>query len=113
MTQMCTVSPATDAPPLSLSDARTLAQAEWSLSTYLSLPWTPLISILGSTDYVVDVTGSGPPRIVSHVESWSVSGLQALGQMLRPATVPLDEKTAAQAAQQQRGKGSRSLASRH
>jgi hypothetical protein len=29
-------------------------RAEWELATYLSLPWKPLISILGATEYTLN-----------------------------------------------------------
>eukprot|EP00197_Chlamydomonas_leiostraca_P006690 CAMPEP_0202873472 /NCGR_PEP_ID=MMETSP1391-20130828/23316_1 /ASSEMBLY_ACC=CAM_ASM_000867 /TAXON_ID=1034604 /ORGANISM="Chlamydomonas leiostraca, Strain SAG 11-49" /LENGTH=181 /DNA_ID=CAMNT_0049554695 /DNA_START=156 /DNA_END=701 /DNA_ORIENTATION=- len=63
------------------SGAETL-RSEWELRTYLSLPWRPLISILGVTEYTLNEESN---KVVSHVESWNVSGAQALGQMLRPS----------------------------
>ncbi|PNH11130.1 hypothetical protein TSOC_002059 [Tetrabaena socialis] len=59
-----------------------VVRAEWRLSTYLRLPWRPLIDILGATDYTLNDQSN---RIARHVESWAVSGTEALLQMFRPA----------------------------
>ncbi|KAJ9549541.1 hypothetical protein OSB04_022084 [Centaurea solstitialis] len=50
--------------------------------TYLKLPWKPLISIDGTTVYALDKQF----RIVKHVESWSVSPLEAIGQIFTPSS---------------------------
>ncbi|KAJ0237064.1 Uncharacterized protein HA466_0249840 [Hirschfeldia incana] len=52
-------------------------QATWKLRTYLKLPWRPLISINGSTVYELDRDF----KIVRHVESWSVSAVEAIKQI--------------------------------
>ncbi|GLC36463.1 hypothetical protein PLESTB_000151000 [Pleodorina starrii] len=59
-----------------------VVRAEWRLRTFLRLPWRPLIDIDGATEYTLN---SESNRIVRHVESWAVSGTQALLQMFRPS----------------------------
>ncbi|CAI9275067.1 unnamed protein product [Lactuca saligna] len=56
--------------------------ASWRLRTYLKLPWRPLILIDGITVYDLD----NRFRIVKHVESWSVSPLEAIGQIFTPSS---------------------------
>lgn len=51
--------------------------AKWELRTYLKFPWRPLISINGSTIYRLDRDF----KIIRHSESWSVSALEAIGQL--------------------------------
>ncbi|XP_076890488.1 uncharacterized protein LOC143541584 [Bidens hawaiensis] len=58
-------------------------KASWRLRTYLKLPWRPLICIDGTTVYDFDDWF----RIVKHVESWSVSPLEAIGQIFTPSSV--------------------------
>ena len=41
-------------------------EADWSLETWLALPWRPRIAIEGSTLYTLDSSG----RIAEHVEAW-------------------------------------------
>ncbi|KAH7543214.1 hypothetical protein FEM48_Zijuj02G0160500 [Ziziphus jujuba var. spinosa] len=55
--------------------------ATWKLRTYLKLPWRPLICIDGSTIYELD----SDFKIVRHAESWSVSALEAIGQIFTPS----------------------------
>ncbi|KAI3787232.1 hypothetical protein L1987_41570 [Smallanthus sonchifolius] len=57
-------------------------KASWKLRTYLNLPWRPLISIDGTTVYDLD----NQFRIVKHVESWSVSLFEAIGQIFTPSS---------------------------
>ncbi|GIL87599.1 hypothetical protein Vretimale_14712 [Volvox reticuliferus] len=59
-----------------------VVRAEWRLQTLLRLPWRPLIDIDGATEYTLNPESN---RVVRHVESWGVSGTQALLQMLRPS----------------------------
>ncbi|EFJ48987.1 hypothetical protein VOLCADRAFT_109744 [Volvox carteri f. nagariensis] len=59
-----------------------VVRAEWRLRTFLRLPWRPLIDIDGATEYTLNEESN---RIVRHVESWGVSGTQALLQMFRPS----------------------------
>ncbi|GMN25386.1 hypothetical protein TIFTF001_000924 [Ficus carica] len=61
--------------------------ATWKLRTYLKLPWRPLICIDGRTVYELD----DEFRIVRHAESWSVSALQAIGQIFTPSVGRPDE----------------------
>ncbi|XP_062084523.1 uncharacterized protein LOC133790779 [Humulus lupulus] len=61
--------------------------AKWKLRTYLKLPWRPLISINGSTVYELD----GEFKIVRHAESWSVSALEAIGQIFTSSVGRPDE----------------------
>ncbi|KAL8208274.1 hypothetical protein R6Q57_007686 [Mikania cordata] len=58
-------------------------KASWRLRTYLNLPWRPLISIDGTTVYDLD----NRFRIVKHVESWSVSPLEAIGQIFTRSSI--------------------------
>lgn len=60
-------------------------RAEWTLRTVLRLPWRPLIDIEGATEYTLNEESN---RIVRHVEFWSVSGTEALLQLLRPGPQP-------------------------
>ncbi|XP_024363584.1 uncharacterized protein [Physcomitrium patens] len=55
--------------------------ANWNLRTYLRLPWKPLIDVDGSTLYVLDANS----KIVKHIESWSISGWQAVQQLFVPS----------------------------
>ncbi|MEW5301011.1 MAG: hypothetical protein WDW36_003895 [Sanguina aurantia] len=57
-------------------------QTQWRLRTYLSLPWQPLVDILGATIYTLDPTNT---RVVKHVERWNISSWEALGQIFRPS----------------------------
>ncbi|GIL61425.1 hypothetical protein Vafri_15874 [Volvox africanus] len=59
-----------------------VVRAEWRLKTLLRLPWRPLIDIEGATEYTLNPESN---RIVRHVESWGVSGTQALLQMFHPS----------------------------
>ncbi|GAX75988.1 hypothetical protein CEUSTIGMA_g3431.t1 [Chlamydomonas eustigma] len=56
-------------------------KADWTLETSLRLPWQPFISIGGSTEYTLNEDKN---KVLRHVESWDVSGLQALLQILIP-----------------------------
>lgn len=57
-------------------------RARWYLETTLRLPWRPLISVRGSTDYTLHPEDGN--RVVDHVESWEISGTEALLQLFRP-----------------------------
>ncbi|CAA7041200.1 unnamed protein product [Microthlaspi erraticum] len=59
------------------SSQRDYITATWKLRTYLKFPWRPLISIDGSTVYELDRDF----KIVRHVESWSVSAVEAIRQI--------------------------------
>ncbi|CAM6081502.1 unnamed protein product [Calypogeia fissa] len=56
-------------------------QAFWKLRVYLKLPWKPFIAVDGSTKYELDANA----KIVKHVESWNVTGLEAIGQLFKPS----------------------------
>ncbi|GAB2211481.1 hypothetical protein Drorol1_Dr00024795 [Drosera rotundifolia] len=60
--------------------------AKWRLRTYLMLPWRPLIVIDGSTRYDL----SDEFKIVRHTESWSVSVIEAIGQIFTPGSRSTD-----------------------
>jgi hypothetical protein len=55
--------------------------AEWRLTCYLRLPWAPYININGNTTFTLSPDRN---QIVSHVERWDVSAVQALLLLLRP-----------------------------
>ncbi|XP_057763696.1 uncharacterized protein LOC130984993 isoform X2 [Salvia miltiorrhiza] len=61
--------------------------ASWKLRTYLRLPWKPLICIDGTTTYDLGEDF----RIVRHVESWSVSALEAVLQIFTPSSGSPDQ----------------------
>ncbi|XP_035830451.1 uncharacterized protein LOC110865327 isoform X2 [Helianthus annuus] len=63
-----------------LSGETESVKATCKLRTYLNLPWRPLISVDGTAVY--DLYNQF--RIVKHVESWSVSPLEAIGQIFTP-----------------------------
>lgn len=61
--------------------------ASWKLRTYLKIPWRPLISVDGTTVYDLDYQ----LRVVRHVESWSISALEAISQIFTPSIGKYDE----------------------
>ncbi|KAJ0504299.1 hypothetical protein HanHA89_Chr12g0457741 [Helianthus annuus] len=63
-----------------LSGETESVKATWKLRTYLNLPWRPLISVDGTAVYDLD----NQFRIVKYVESWSVSPVEAIGQIFTP-----------------------------
>ncbi|KAH7306330.1 hypothetical protein KP509_22G006900 [Ceratopteris richardii] len=52
-------------------------RASWQLRTRLRLPWRPIISVGGSTVYIL----SEQYKVISHVESWDISVWEALSQI--------------------------------
>ncbi|URE23492.1 hypothetical protein MUK42_25604 [Musa troglodytarum] len=58
-----------------------------SRRTYLKLPWRPLIAIRGTTTYDLGEDF----KIIRHAESWSVSALEAVGQIFKLGYVEVDE----------------------
>jgi hypothetical protein len=56
--------------------------ARWRLETGLSLPWRPLVILNGSTRYLLHPVDAN--RVVSHVESWDISGGEALLLLVKP-----------------------------
>ncbi|XP_065020602.1 uncharacterized protein LOC103994653 isoform X4 [Musa acuminata AAA Group] len=61
--------------------------ATWCLRTYLKLPWRPLIGIRGTTTYDLGEDF----KIIRHAESWSISALEAVGQIFKLGSVEVDE----------------------
>lgn len=61
------------------SDEGRSIRAVWQLRTYLKLPWRPFICVDGSTVYTLDEN----LRIVRHIESWSISPLDAISQIFK------------------------------
>ena len=57
-------------------------RAEWILKCGLRLPWKPYVVVRGATAYVLDNEDNN--RIVDHVETWNISGLQALLLIITP-----------------------------
>lgn len=76
---------------IDLSDEGTNAEglhvlrAQWRLSTHLSLPWQPLIDIVGQTSFTLNGDGN---KIQQHVETWNVTGTQALLQLFTASSGP-------------------------
>ncbi|XP_064977718.1 uncharacterized protein LOC135619539 isoform X2 [Musa acuminata AAA Group] len=61
--------------------------ATWCLRTYLKLPWRPLIGIRGTTTYDLGEDF----KIIRHAESWSISALEAVGQIFKLGSAGVDE----------------------
>lgn len=57
-----------------------LIKAEWQLTTKLSLPWRPIISLCGATEYTLNEDCN---KVVKHIELWSITGTEALLQLFR------------------------------
>ncbi|KAI8473877.1 MAG: hypothetical protein J3K34DRAFT_409468 [Monoraphidium minutum] len=60
-------------------------EATWALSTWLRLPWRPLISIEGSTRFTLNADSN---RVVRHVEAWDVTAGEALLQLFKATRGP-------------------------
>ncbi|KAK9834380.1 hypothetical protein WJX74_000214 [Apatococcus lobatus] len=60
-----------------------LLRSVWRLETYLRFPWRPLISVLGVTVYTID---QQELQVTQHIETWDISGVEAIGQIFRPST---------------------------
>ncbi|KAL3692497.1 hypothetical protein R1sor_006148 [Riccia sorocarpa] len=54
-------------------------ETTWKLRVYLKLPWKPFISVDGRTKYSLNANN----KIVEHVESWNVTGFEAVGQIFK------------------------------
>ncbi len=67
--------------PIGLDPMLRTLQAKWRLTTGLALPWRPVIDLDGSTIYVLNEEQN---KVVEHIESWSISGTQALLQLFKP-----------------------------
>ncbi len=57
-------------------------ETQWRLTCELALPWRPFIDVEGGTVHRYDPSKGG--RVVEHVESWAVSGFEAVLQLFRP-----------------------------
>ena len=63
--------------------AKEMLRAGWVLKTGLRLPWRPHLVVNGSTDY--ELRGSKVnKKIVRHIESWDISGWEALRLVCTP-----------------------------
>ncbi|KAL2635335.1 hypothetical protein R1flu_006814 [Riccia fluitans] len=56
-------------------------ETAWKLRVYLKLPWRPFIYVDGRTKYNLNDEN----KIVEHIESWNVTGLEAVGQIFKPS----------------------------
>lgn len=74
-------------------------RARWTLTCGLRLPWRPLVDLEGETDYLLGGGDEGL-MIVRHTERWSITGLQALGQIVTPAGAKVREHARRVAAEQ-------------
>lgn len=61
-----------------------LIRANWQLRTFIKLPWRPLICVDGCTTYTLDRN----LKIARHIESWSISPVQAVCQLFKPGDKP-------------------------
>eukprot|EP00271_Cylindrocystis_brebissonii_P021539 TRINITY_DN7763_c0_g2_i1.p1 TRINITY_DN7763_c0_g2~~TRINITY_DN7763_c0_g2_i1.p1 ORF type:complete len:354 (+),score=9.70 TRINITY_DN7763_c0_g2_i1:442-1503(+) len=60
----------------------TRIKTTWRLRTFLRFPWRPLIDLNGSTVHTLNEENT---QVIRHVESWEISGLEAIGQMFVPS----------------------------
>ena len=82
-------------------------RARWTLTCGLRLPWRPLVDLEGETDYHLG-GGEGEEErlmIVRHTERWSITGAQALIQIVTPAAARVREHARRVAAEEE-GSGS-------
>jgi len=59
-------------------------RAQWILKTWLRLPWRPFIEVEGETEYELGMPGNN--QVIRHVESWNISGLEALLLIFTPGS---------------------------
>lgn len=57
-------------------------RADWILRTGLKLPWRPYVDVRGSTEY--ELAWPENNRIVRHIESWNISGWEAVVLVFTP-----------------------------
>ena len=65
-----------------IDDAPVVLRAEWILKCELKFPWKPYIEVKGATDYTLHSTDNN--RIIQHVETWDITGVEALALILSP-----------------------------
>eukprot|EP00747_Dinoflagellata_sp_TGD_P181051 gnl/TRDRNA2_/TRDRNA2_34502_c0_seq1.p1 gnl/TRDRNA2_/TRDRNA2_34502_c0~~gnl/TRDRNA2_/TRDRNA2_34502_c0_seq1.p1 ORF type:complete len:311 (+),score=47.61 gnl/TRDRNA2_/TRDRNA2_34502_c0_seq1:106-1038(+) len=68
-------------------DGKNKVRAEWTMSGGLKiLPWKPRIELNGATTFTFNPKRKG--RIVRYDETWEISALEALGQLVRRGEQP-------------------------
>lgn len=55
--------------------------AQWTLQTHLKLPWRPYVDVIGATEYSLNRDAN---QVVRHVESWNITPIEAIKQVLLP-----------------------------
>lgn len=60
-----------------------ILHAQWTLQTSLKLPWRPFLDVIGATKYVLNGDAN---QVVRHIESWNITPVQAIKQVLTPAS---------------------------
>ena len=74
------------------SEARgAVLRADWILRTGLKLPWKPYIDVRGRTDYELSYPDNN--RIIKHIESWNISGWEAVVMVLTPGKKEIQEES--------------------
>jgi hypothetical protein len=64
------------------AESGAVLRAAWALNCGLRLPWGPQVAVNGTTTYTLASPENN--RIVEHVETWDISGLEALLMVFTP-----------------------------